>query len=48
MGFLFLDITQDLFSRITIKEISPLEEAELLGSIGGFWGEQNVSRTFQL
>lgn len=38
-GYLGMDVSQGLFSRAVITEIDPLDVLELLGSVGGFWGE---------
>lgn len=38
-GSLYLTLTQGTYSVTDIKEINPLDIGNLLGNIGGFWGE---------
>lgn len=38
-AYLSMELAQDVDSYEKIKEIDPLEIAEIFGSVGGFWGK---------
>ena len=43
-AFLEVNMKQDQNSWEIITEIDPLNVGEMLGSIGGFWGESTVAQ----
>lgn len=45
-AILFMEILQPDLTHTIRKEVDPLEWAELLGSIGGTWGELEVRQQF--
>lgn len=43
-AWLSMEVAQVTNSLEEITEISPLEIAEILGNVGGFWGESREKR----
>lgn len=41
-AYLSLEVAQSVDSFEVIEEINPVEIAEILGNVGGFWGEDRV------
>lgn len=47
MGFMFVDLFQPQLSRTVRKEIDSFEWTELVGNVGGTWGEQRIKNLYQ-